>query len=88
MDLNAAASPFGAGRDLDPADPIVILQERDSALDALGRVQRGPALLDDLPDRERVREAFALSPDELAAALAYYEQNKSVIEARLLLNRA
>jgi uncharacterized protein (DUF433 family) len=39
-------------------------------------------------DSERVRQAFALSPGEMAAALAYYQQNKAYIEARLLLNRA
>jgi uncharacterized protein (DUF433 family) len=39
-------------------------------------------------DCERVREAFDLSSEEWAAALAYYEQNKAYIEARLLLNSA
>ncbi len=39
-------------------------------------------------DGERVREAFALSPDELAAALAYYRHHEAHIDARLLLNSA
>jgi uncharacterized protein (DUF433 family) len=39
-------------------------------------------------DSERVREAFALAPEELAAALAYYRRDEAYIEARLLLNRS
>ena len=39
-------------------------------------------------DRERTREAFALTPEELDAALAYYQRNKKYIDARLLLNSA
>ena len=39
-------------------------------------------------DNERVREAFALSPQELAAALAYYRHNEASVDARLLLNSA
>jgi uncharacterized protein (DUF433 family) len=36
---------------------------------------------------EDARNAFALSPDEMNAALAYYRRNKKYIDARLLLNR-
>jgi uncharacterized protein (DUF433 family) len=39
-------------------------------------------------DSEQARVAFALTAEEMAAALAYYQQNKSFIEARLLLNSA
>jgi uncharacterized protein (DUF433 family) len=39
-------------------------------------------------DSERVREAFALSPEELAAALAYYRRKEAYINARLLLSSA
>ena len=39
-------------------------------------------------DSERVGEAFALSPEELAAALAYFRHDEAYIEARLLLNSA
>ncbi len=39
-------------------------------------------------DSEQVREAFALSSEELAAALAYYRRNEAYIDARLLLNSA
>jgi hypothetical protein len=39
-------------------------------------------------DNERVREAFALSPEELVAALAYYRGNEAYVNARLLLNSA
>lgn len=39
-------------------------------------------------DVERTREAFALTPEEMDAALAYYHQNEKYIDARLLLNSA
>ena len=37
-------------------------------------------------DSELVGDAFARSPEELAAALAYYRLNEAYIDARLLLN--
>jgi len=37
-------------------------------------------------DVERTAGAFAPSPEEMEAALAYYERNKPYIDARLLLN--
>jgi uncharacterized protein (DUF433 family) len=38
-------------------------------------------------DSAEARNAFALSPDEMNAALAYYRRNKKYIDARLLVNR-
>jgi hypothetical protein len=38
-------------------------------------------------DVERTRGAFALSPEEMEAALAYYRRNKKYVDAHLLLNR-
>jgi len=37
-------------------------------------------------DAEPVRRAFELSPEELAAALAYYRRNRRYVDAFLLLN--
>lgn len=39
-------------------------------------------------DTERTRDAFALSTDEMEAALAYYRTNKTDVDARLTLNSA
>lgn len=37
-------------------------------------------------DRDRVGHDYELSPDELEAALSYYQEHKATIDARLLLN--
>ena len=39
-------------------------------------------------DVERVAWHFELSPEEMEAALAYYQRNKRYIDARVLLNEA
>ena len=39
-------------------------------------------------DLEQTRDAFALSAEELDAALTYYRHNKKYIDARLLVNSA
>jgi uncharacterized protein (DUF433 family) len=37
-------------------------------------------------DAEQVRQAFELSADEMAAALAYYHRNQQYVDAFLLVN--
>lgn len=37
-------------------------------------------------DAHQVAEAFAISAEELEAALAYYRRNKQHVDARILLN--
>lgn len=37
-------------------------------------------------DIDRVAREYELSPEEMAAALAYYRRNKKYVDARILLN--
>jgi uncharacterized protein (DUF433 family) len=37
-------------------------------------------------DRDELADHFAISPEEIDAALAYYRRNKKYIDARVLLN--
>jgi uncharacterized protein (DUF433 family) len=49
-----------------------------------------PAIVESLRvydgDAAQVRDAFALTPEELEAALAYYRRHKKYVDARILLN--